>query len=155
MLWVECASIGSARLGFKPNEMGTHSLQSVAATEMYLASVLVCTIMLIGWWSSDAFLRYIQKQVEQFSKNISKQLIKFKSFRTIPDIAPRVVLIKNPRQRNHQDSAKTWNNIGCNRSFWVQLPAFAHFNLQAIDAEEQSMERRHQPNAKGVGGGES
>jgi len=68
LLRVECASIGSAQLGFKPNEMGTHSLQSVAATEMYLASVLAYTIMLIGWWSSDAFLRYIQKQVEQFSK---------------------------------------------------------------------------------------
>ncbi len=50
-----CASIGSTKLGFKPSEIGTHLLQLGAAMEMYLASVPVYTIMLIGRWSSDAF----------------------------------------------------------------------------------------------------
>ena len=45
--------------------------------EMYLAGVPVYTIMLIGRWSSDAFLRYIRKQVEQFSKHVAKQMIMF------------------------------------------------------------------------------
>ncbi len=39
---------GSARLGFEPSEMGTHSLRSGAAMKMYLAGAPVYTIMLIG-----------------------------------------------------------------------------------------------------------
>jgi hypothetical protein len=54
-----CAAIGSACLGFGPSEISTHSLQLGAAMEMYLAGVPVYTIMLIGRWLSDAFLRYI------------------------------------------------------------------------------------------------
>ncbi|KAL3809165.1 hypothetical protein ACHAXA_004664 [Cyclostephanos tholiformis] len=68
-LCAAASAIGSARLGFEPNEIGTHSLWSGAAMEMYLAGVPVYTIMLIGRWSSDAFLRYIRKQVEQFSRH--------------------------------------------------------------------------------------
>jgi hypothetical protein len=64
------ASVGSGHLGFEPHEMGTHSLQSGAAMEMFLASVPVHTIMLIGRWSSNAFLQYICKQVEQFLKGV-------------------------------------------------------------------------------------
>ncbi len=87
-LCAACASIGSAKLGFEPSEIGTYLLRSGAAMEMYLADILVYTIMLIGRWSSDAFLKYIQKQVKQFSKHLSKQMIQFRSFQTIPDIAP-------------------------------------------------------------------
>jgi hypothetical protein len=52
-------AVGSARLGFEPKEIGTHSLCLGAAMEMYLAGVPVYTIMLIGRWSSNAFLHYI------------------------------------------------------------------------------------------------
>ena len=70
-----CATIGSARLGFEPEEIGTHSLRSGAAMEMYLAAVPVYTIMLIGRWSSDNFLLYIRKQVEQFSKDVAQKML--------------------------------------------------------------------------------
>jgi hypothetical protein len=96
--------------------------------EMYLAGVPVYTIMLIGRWPSDAFLRYICKQAEKFSKGVSKQMIKFRSFRMTPDNAPHVVSNEDPRQRNHCDNAETRNNIGRNRSRRVQLPAFSLFN---------------------------
>ncbi len=82
-----CA-IGSARLGFEPEEIGTHSLCSSAAMEMYLAAVPVYTIMLIGRWSSDAFLRYIRRQVDQFLKDVAQKMLTHRSFRTIPDIVP-------------------------------------------------------------------
>jgi hypothetical protein len=52
--------IGKDNLGFKASEMGTHSIRSGAAMAMYLADVPVFTIMLIGHWSSDAFLLYIR-----------------------------------------------------------------------------------------------
>jgi hypothetical protein len=58
-LWAACTAIGSTCLGFKPSKISTHSLRLGAAMEMYLAGVPVYTIMLIGRWWSDAFLRYI------------------------------------------------------------------------------------------------
>jgi hypothetical protein len=70
-----CASIGSAKLGFEPKGADTHLLRSGVAIEIYLAGVPVYTILLIGRWSSDAFLRYIWKQLEQFSKHVLKQII--------------------------------------------------------------------------------
>ena len=72
--------IGEEKLGFKSSEIGTHSIRSGAAMAMYLYNVSVYTIMLIGRWSSDAFLLYIQKQVEQFSHNVSRTMIKNQFF---------------------------------------------------------------------------
>jgi hypothetical protein len=43
---------------------------------MYLNKIPVYTIMLLGRWSSDAFLRYIRKQVTEFSNNVSRNMIK-------------------------------------------------------------------------------
>jgi len=42
---------------------------------MYLNGVPVYTIMLLGCWSSDAFLRYIQKQVESFGSGVLSKMI--------------------------------------------------------------------------------
>jgi len=55
--------------------------------EMYLGEIPV-SIMLIGRCSSDAILCYIRKLGEQFSRNILKKMLTFRSFRHIPDIAP-------------------------------------------------------------------
>ena len=94
--------------------------------EMYLGKVSVYTIMLMGRWSSDAFLRYIQKQVEQFSRDVSKQMLNFCSFHHIPEIRLRRIMFddpphvinhrrvfnNDPRQQNHRDNAETQQNIG-------------------------------------------
>lgn len=82
------AFIGVARLGFPPEEIGTHSIRSGAAMAMYLAGVPVYTIMLIGRWSSDAFLRYIRRQVQEFSKGISKKMLLTEEYFSIPDAGP-------------------------------------------------------------------
>jgi hypothetical protein len=65
------ADIGSERLGFTPEECGTHSIRSAAAMAMHMAGVPIYTIMLIGRWSSDAFLIYLRPQVMQFTQHIS------------------------------------------------------------------------------------
>ncbi len=39
--------------------------------------------MLLGRWSSDAFLRYIRKHVKEFSKRISNKTIRNENFFTI------------------------------------------------------------------------
>ena len=78
---------------------------------MYLDEVPVYTIMLIGRWSSDAFLRYIRKQVEQFSHNVSRRMIKNQFFTHVPNLAPRVSRL-NPQQRNCRDNSQTRHNMG-------------------------------------------
>jgi hypothetical protein len=50
---------------------------------MYLSGVPVFTIMLLGRWSSDAFLRYIRKQVQEFISGISSKMIHKEEFFTV------------------------------------------------------------------------
>jgi len=78
-------AMGEDELGFSPSAIGTHSNRSVAAMAMYLNGIPVYTIMLLGRWSSDAFLLYICKQVQEFSHGVSSKMINTPSFYTIPD----------------------------------------------------------------------
>jgi hypothetical protein len=52
---------------------------------MYLAGVPVFTIMLLGCWASDAFLRYIRKEIQEFSNSVSSMMIQNNRFFTIPE----------------------------------------------------------------------
>ena len=72
--------IGEARLGYHWNELGTHSIRSGAAMAMYLSGLPAFTIMLIGRWASDAFLKYIRRQVQEFSSGISAKMISTEDF---------------------------------------------------------------------------
>eukprot|EP00957_Ditylum_brightwellii_P098518 7504945-Ditylum_brightwellii.AAC.1 len=94
---------------------------------MYLGKCPVYTIMMIGRWSSNAFLRYIRKQAEQFSHNVSKQMLIFEFFRHVPDREPMVSRL-NPWQQNHPDNKLKRKNFGGNMSQCVRLPAFSLFN---------------------------
>ena len=94
---------------------------------MNLGECPVYTIMMIGRWSSDAFLRYIRKQVEQFSHNVAQRMLRFFTDRHIPDIDP-VISHMDPRQRNHPDNAETRRNVGGDSSRRVQLPSMSLFN---------------------------
>ena len=55
---------------------------------MYLDNVPIFTIMLIGRWRSDAFLKYIRKQVEQFSHNVSTRMLTHIDWFTTPNYQP-------------------------------------------------------------------
>jgi hypothetical protein len=48
--------LGPDEVGFTTKQIVLHSTCSGAAMAMYLAGVPVFTIMLLGFWSSDAFL---------------------------------------------------------------------------------------------------
>ena len=67
--------IGETKLGICKSEIRTRSIRSGAALAMYLAGVPVFSIMLICRWSSTAFLKYIRKQVQEFSQGISSKMI--------------------------------------------------------------------------------
>ncbi|KAL7448034.1 hypothetical protein ACHAWC_000300 [Mediolabrus comicus] len=91
---------------------------------MFLGECPVYTIMMIGRWSSDAFLRYIRKQVEQFSHNVSRRMLSHKFYRHIPDYSPHTTHL-DPRQRNHPSNAETRRNIGGRQLQQARLPAFS------------------------------
>ena len=115
--------IGEDKLGFKISEIDTHSLCSGAAMAMTLDQIPVYVIMMIGRWSSEAFLKYIRKQVEQLSHNVAQRMIQNIMFRHIAEIEPRVSHL-DPRQRNCPDNAETRRNVGGNLSQRVLFPLF-------------------------------
>jgi hypothetical protein len=117
-------AVGEDKLGFTKDEIGTHSIRSGAAMAMFLGECPVYTIMMIGRWSSDAFLRYIRKQVEQFSHNVSRRMLSHKFYRHIPDYSPHTTHL-DPRQRNHPCNAETRRNIGGRQLQQARLPAFS------------------------------
>ena len=79
--------LGFEHLGFTSADVGTHSNRSGGAMGMFLAGTPVYTIMLMGRWSSDAFMRYIRKQVLQLSHGISSKMLTFDAFYTVPNFA--------------------------------------------------------------------
>ncbi len=103
------ATVGPEELGFSPSEIGLHSARSGAAMAMHLACVPVFTIMLLGRWSSEAFLRYIRKQVKEFSSGISDQMIRNENFFTIPS-----ALADDPRVANHPLNLASRSKHGLN-----------------------------------------
>ena len=123
------ALFGEDRLGFTIKDIGTHSIRSGAAMAMYLDNVPVYTIMIIGRWSSDAFLRYIRKQVEQFSHNVSSRMIKHQHFYHIPTFNPQSHRLdprtpNNPNnfgsRANHSGPSSTTNSVMSSRfALWT------------------------------------
>lgn len=75
MLRQSLRALDSESLNIKAEDCGLHSLRSSTAMAMYLNGIPVYTIMLLGRWSSDAFLRYIRKQVTEFSKGVARKMI--------------------------------------------------------------------------------
>ena len=81
-------TLGKDKLGFAPSEVGTHSLRSGGAMAMCLAQVDPYRIKLIGRWKSDSFMRYIRKQIEEFTKDISNRMIENEHFTHVPTFTP-------------------------------------------------------------------
>jgi hypothetical protein len=95
-------------LNIKPHEIGLHSLRSSSAMAMYLNRIPVYTIMLLGRWSSDAFLRYIRKQVQEFSNDVSRRMTRNGTYHHVPEPDHH-----DPRNHNRQS---TTANIGMGSS---------------------------------------
>ena len=92
-------------LGFSGEDIGTHSIRSSLAMALYLSKRPISTIMLLGRWSSDAFLLYIQRQVQEFSIDVSTDMVANDTFFTIPDLEEHDIM--DPRTRNPQSFANT------------------------------------------------
>ena len=77
-------AIGVEVLGFTSDDIGTHSVRASLAMMMCLAREQVYTIMLVGRWSSDAFLAYIEKQVKEFTRGVSSRMLQNDTFYNVP-----------------------------------------------------------------------
>jgi hypothetical protein len=53
---------------------------------MYLGGLPVYAIQLIGRWSSDSFMEYIRKRIEEFTLGVSMKILTVQVFRHIPSI---------------------------------------------------------------------
>ena len=119
-------AIGEVKLGIKKEDIRKHSIRLSATMAMYL-EFPVFMIMLIGRWSSNALLRYIRKQVMEFSQNVAKTKLSCQNFRHIPDIHMRIQQ-DNPRTRNHPDNAEMRRNVGGDSHCRIRLPPFLRFS---------------------------
>jgi hypothetical protein len=105
-------AIGEDSLHIAANKIGTHSIHSGAAMAMFLGGCPVFLIMMIGHWSSDAFLRNIRKQVKEFNHDDSRKMLTHMFHRHIPNYTSPTVSHLDPRQCNHPDNAATRINVG-------------------------------------------
>ncbi len=51
---------------------------------MYLGKIPVYAIQLIGRWKSNSFMKYLRKQIEQFTLGISSKMLTLQVFRHFP-----------------------------------------------------------------------
>jgi hypothetical protein len=74
-----CAMFGGKMtFGFHPHEIGNRSICSGAAMALFLKDHSTAKIMILGRWSSNAFLVYIQ--VLEWTNNMSRDMVSFNSF---------------------------------------------------------------------------
>ena len=69
-----------SKLCINASEVGTHSLHFGAAMEMYLGGLPVYAIQLIGRWSSDSFMKYLHKQIKEFTLGVSMKMLTVQVF---------------------------------------------------------------------------
>ena len=72
--------LGLTILGFTPSQCNTHGVCSSRAMWMHLAGIPSYSIIMIGRWSSDAFLLYIRRAVQEFLGGISQKMLHPESF---------------------------------------------------------------------------
>ena len=88
---------GKTTFGYDAADIGTKSIRSGAAMGLFLMNHPVHKIMILGRWSSDAFLVYIRPQVLEWTNNMSQDMIHFNSYTDATD--PRRTQPSDPRTR--------------------------------------------------------
>ena len=71
----EVKSIGKEHLGIKADTVGKKSIRTYISMYLYINKFYTPTIMLMGRWKIDCFMKYLQNHVNQFSKEVSSRMI--------------------------------------------------------------------------------
>ena len=115
--------LGEDKLGFKPHQIGTHSLRSGAAMAMFLDNTPVFLIILVGRWKSDGFLKHIRKQVLETCKGMSTRMLKNDLHHVLPSPSSS---IDDPRIRNRDSFASNLSSMAITSSrLQAMRPAFS------------------------------
>ncbi len=109
-------------------QIGTHSIRSGAAMAMFLGGCPVFLIMMIGHWSSNSFLCYIQKQVKKLNHNVSWKMLTHIFHRHIPNYTSPTVSHLDPRQHNHPNNVEIQINVGGDMACQARMPASGQFH---------------------------
>jgi hypothetical protein len=115
-------------LGFQPGKIGTHYIHSGLAMAMYLTVVPAFTIMLIGRWSSDAFLCYICCQVQEFSAGVSSKMLLTDELFSISGVTPEDSSVSG----NINNLSGRGLNIGLTTQNCVMAPPSLSFPISNI-----------------------
>ena len=96
LLRLTCRIFGERRgYGISESEVGSRSIRSGAAMALFLMDHSVEKIMILGRWSSDAFMVYIRPQVLEWTNIMARDMAKAGSFHD---------LNAKTRQPPHRDS---------------------------------------------------
>jgi hypothetical protein len=92
---------GHETFGFHPHEIGNRSIRSGAAMALFMKDHSTAKIMILGRWSSDAFLVYIRPQVLERASNMSHDMVSFDSFLDVGLFDKAAPTDPRTRQRVH------------------------------------------------------
>ena len=92
---------GYTKFGYHPMDIGTHSIRSGAAMSLFLADCSVAKIMILGRWSSSAFMRYIRPQVLEWTSGMAQLMLTTQDFRHLDSstVASRTESLERLRNR--------------------------------------------------------
>ena len=93
-------TFGESRLRIKIAEVGTHSIRSGAAMAMYLGGLPVYAIQLIVRWKSDSFMKYLRRQIKEFTLGVSSKMLSVQIFQDAPSHA-----LTNPNKTEYRLTA--------------------------------------------------
>ena len=89
---------GEPIFGFTAADISTRSIRSGAAMSLFLMGHSLAKIMILGRWSSDAFLvSYLRPQVMEWTNNMSGDMLRNDSFFDATD--SHKALASDPRTR--------------------------------------------------------
>jgi hypothetical protein len=126
LLRLTCTSKPPLFFGYTPSNIGSHSIRSGAAMSLFLANEPVHKIMILGRWSSDAFLAYIRPQVQEWTSGMSTNMTKVEDFHIARQPVPPSSTDHNSR---HHDDPTTLRNT--NALYSTFTPSFNGPNSDA------------------------
>jgi hypothetical protein len=104
---------GIGTFGYGASDIGTRSIRSGAAMGLFLMNHPVAKIMILGRWSSDAFLVYIRPQVLEWTNQMSGDMIRNDSFFDASD--PRRSRADDPLTRARTTALPNWSRRKTNK----------------------------------------
>ena len=127
-LRVTAAVMGKKAAGYLPEEIGTHSIRSGAAMALFLADHSTHKIMILGRWSSDAFLAYIRPQVMEWTSGMSLAMTQNNNFFHAPDMLSSSL---RANDRSHPDNPHI---PGDTRTLTNARHTFSSFNGSSVSS---------------------